>query len=464
MKRKQFFLTGLVGALIFATSARADEIVDDIQALKKQIEELNQKVRVLEFKQELDQEAKAATATAKATPVITAGANGFGFQSADTNFILGIHGVLQVDSRTFLADNPKSVGNDSFLLRRARPVLSGTVCRDFDFLLVPDFGGSAVQIMDAYVNYRHWPELQLQVGKFKSPVGLEHLQADVNTTFNERSMATDLVPNRDLGAELHGDFGDGVASYAAGIFIGAPDYSAVTANTDTDDSKAFVGRLFFQPFKQTSISPLKGFGFGAGGSFQIDHGSTNATGLTPGFLTDGQQTFFKYSPTNGGVFASGAHWRVVPQAYYYYGPFSLMSEYVINNQQVKNSKGPSAELQNTAWEITGGWVLTGENASYSSVTPKYSFDPRIGRWGALQLVGRYSQLNVDDAAFPRFADPAASASAAHEWAVGLNWYLNRNIRVNASYSRTTFDGGNGSKATVTRQPEQVVFTRMQLGF
>jgi hypothetical protein len=46
----------------------------------------------------------------------------------------------------------------------------------------------------------------------------------------------------------------------------------------------------------------------------------------------------------------------------------------------------------------------------------------------------------------------------------LNWYLNRNIRFNVSFSRTWFDGGTGPGATVTKQPENVLFTRIQLGF
>ena len=465
MKLKpNLFVLILAGGLGAGLAAQADEISDTIYSLKQQIEALDQKVRVLERKRELDQ--KTADENAKATPVLTVGENGFGFRSADTNFSLTLHGVLQLDSRTFLNDNPKSVGNDTFLLRRARPILSGTVFRDFDFMFVPDFGGSTVQIVDAFVNYRNRPELQIQVGKFKSPVGLEHLQADVNTTFNERSIATDLVPNRDLGAELHGDFYGGSLSYAAGIFTGVPDYSGTTVNSGYDDSKAFAGRLFLQPFKQTSVSALKGLGFGVGGSYEIDHAATNTTssGLTSGFLTDGQQTFFKYSPTNGSVFASGTHWRIAPQGYYYYGPLSLMGEYVINDQQVSSSKGAHADLQNTAWEITGGWVLTGEDATYNSLNPRHPFDPRNGQWGAFQVVGRYSELKVDKAAFPLFSDQSTSASAAHEWAVGLNWYLNRNIRANASYARTTFDGGNGAKATVTKQPEQVFFTRLQLGF
>ena len=158
--------------------------------------------------------------------------------------------MLQLDSRTFFDDDGSIKGNDGFLLRRARPILSGTVFHDFDFMFMPDFGGSTVQILDAYLNYRYNPALQLQAGKFKSPVGLEAFAWPTATLlFNERSLATDLVPNRDLGVELHGDLFGGVASYAGGIFNGAPDYNSTTTNADYQDDKAFAGRVFFQPWK-----------------------------------------------------------------------------------------------------------------------------------------------------------------------------------------------------------------------
>jgi phosphate-selective porin OprO/OprP len=425
---------------------------------REQSQELDQKVRILARQRELDQESAAAAA--KAQPRITVGANGVNFSSADTNFALSLHGVLQVDSRTFPADGGIK-GNDGFILRRARPILSGTVFRDFDFLFVPDFGGSTVQIFDACLNYRYRPELQLQAGKFKSPVGLEHSQADVNTSFNERSLATDLVPNRDLGVELHGDLFGGVVSYAAGIFDGASDYNGTTANADYEDNKAFAGRLFVQPWKTSDVTALKGLGFGLGGSYEVDRAATNTTtGLTPGFTTDGQQKFFSYST---GVFANGTHWRLSPQAYYYYGPFGLLGEYAVSDQQV--TKGASsADLQNTAWEISGGWVMTGENASYSGVIPKHPFDPQNGQWGAWQIVARYAELDVDNKAFPTFASSASSASSAHAWSVGLNWYLNKNFRVNTSFSRTTFSGYTGTAPAVPAQPENVLFTRLQLAF
>ena len=453
---------------------------------EQRLQELDQKVKIIERNREL--EAEAAEAKAKEAPKITLGDQGFSFASANGNFGLQLRGVLQVDSRSFFNDGG-TVGNDGFLLRRVRPILQGTVFRDFDFLFVPDFGtgnnagnGGAAptpQIYDAYLNYRYSPALQFQAGKFKSPIGLEQLQADRDIIFNERDLPTDLVPNRDLGFELHGDLFQGIASYAAGIFTGVGD-ARNSSLSDFEDDKAFEARVFFQPFKTLSVPALQGFGFGLAGSFEEMQG-TNTIGLPattggnlPGYATVGQQQFFAFNPTNRSVVADGQHWRLSPQGYYYYGPFGLLGEYVISDQQVKSAgTGPahSAFLANTAWQIAGSWLLTGEDATYGVVIPRHSFNPASGGWGAWQLVLRYSALDIDNAAFPFFSDPSSSARSAHEWSLGLNWYLNRNVSVRTSFSHTTFTGGGGGGASgtsapgaVTRQDENVLFTRVQLAF
>jgi phosphate-selective porin OprO/OprP len=441
---------------------------------KSRTDELEQKVKVLERNRELDVEA--AEAKAKEAPKITIGSDGFSFGNADGSYAVQLKGVLQVDSRTFFHD-AGIVGNDGFLLRRARPVLQGTVARDFDFLFVPDFGGGSVQIFDAYLNYRYRPELQLRAGKMKSPIGLEQLVADVDTLFNERSLVTDLLPNRDLGIVLQGDVLGGVVSYAAGIFNGLGDGRS-TSNFDFEDDKAFEGRVFFQPFKTTSLYSLQGFGFGVGGSYETMQ-RTNTTGLPattggtlPGFVTDGQQQFFAYNPAGGVVVANGEHWRLSPQAYYYYGPFGFLGEYIISDQRVTSMLGATPttrRLANTAWQVTASWILTGEDAAYKGgINPRHPFNPLACEWGALQLVGRYEQLDIDNDAFPLFSNPASSATFAAAWSVGLNWYLNRNFLIKASFSHTDFKGGGGTGASapaaVTRNDENVFFTRMQLAF
>jgi phosphate-selective porin OprO and OprP len=465
-------------AEIDALKQEVQELAQKINTLESQqqpppaqssaiVQDLDQKIRILERDRENDQ--ADAAALAKTQPKISLSENGFSFSSANSNFVASLHALVQLDSRTFFGNSKLPAGDDGFLLRRARPIFTGTVFQNFDFNFTPDFGGSTVQIQDAYMNYHFNPLFQIEAGKFKSPVGLEQLQNDAYAYFNERTLANDLIPNRDLGVELHGDILGGVLSYAAGVFNGVSDYNGTTVNSALDNGKAFAGRLFAQPFKSSSILPLQGLGFGVGGSYENDR--SVATELTPGYTTDGQQKFFTYGTK---VLPDGTHWRISPQAYYYYGPFSWLGEYAVSDQRVTGGTVTGTKavyLQNTAWELSSGWVLTGEDASYNGVTPLHPFNLHSGCWGAWQVVARYANLDVDNNAFKDgFASASttgtflASASEARAWSIGLNWYLNRNIRVDASYSRTDFTGGTGTGATVTRQPENVVFTRIQLAF
>jgi phosphate-selective porin OprO/OprP len=452
------------GLLSLALPSLADDAVV-IEQLRQQIQALDQKVRILERKQELDVEARAERA--KTIPTVSVGASGLSIQSTDSNFVAQIHGLLQVDNRTFFHDK-HITGNDSIVLRRVRPIFSGTLFKDIDYQIVPEFGGSSPSIVDAYLNYRFRPELQLRAGRFKVPVGLEYLQSDTVTAFAERSLVTDLVPGRDLGFQLGGDIAGGVASYAVGVFNGVGD-ARNSSNSDFEDHREVAGRLFFQPFKNNpKLAAFQGLGLGVGASF--GNTSSNATGLpnNSGFATDGQQTFFAY--TNG-VVANGDHFRISPQASYYYGPFSLLGEYALSEQRVSRSTAPrtSATLRNTGWGITAGWVLTGESAAFNGVTPRKPFSIADGGWGAFQLVGRYAALDIDDKTFPLYADPLASATEARAWGVGLNWYLNKNFKLATSYHHTDFSGGGRSTlltspAVVTRQAEDLWLTRVQLSF
>lgn len=439
--------------------------------------ELNQQIRILERKNELA--AEAADAKAKETPKLIIGQNGFGFASADTNFVFKLRGLVQLDSRTFFGDSELLRGNDSFLLRRARPIIEGTVFRDFDFQLVPDFAGSATTIFDANLNYRLRPEFQLKFGKFKSPIGFEQLQSDATLPFNERSLASALVPSRAVGVQLWGDVAGGAFSYAIGVFNLVGD-NRNPNSSDFGDDKEFAGRVFVQPFKQSENAALQGIGFGLGGSYsQIKSnalGLPNPTGGTlPGYATDGQQQYFAYNPVTGTVVADGTHWRLAPQASYLKGPFGLLGEYTISHQEVRNNTTQArAALEHNAWQLSAQWVLTGEAASFTGITPERPFDFTAGRWGAWQLVARYGKLTIDGDTFGSFANPLTSANSATAWGVGINWWLNKNVRVLTSYSHTKFDGGGTYNpldastlvppATVTQNDEDVFFTRVQISF
>ena len=478
----------MAGLLLCSSVLRADERDDKIQALEQRLKTQDERIRRLEdllIKQQektaplppvappeqagsvaISRDLKdASPAKTNAPPVISIGSDGFVMRSANGNFKLGVGGLLQMDSRSYFNDGGIQ-NNDMFLIRRARITLDGRVFRDFEFRLQPELGGaSAPSLRDAYLNYSYAEEAQLQFGKFKTPVGLEQLQRDRTIMFVERSLVSDITPGRDVGVEFHGTALDKTVEYSAGVYNGVGD-GATTSNVDTDGEKSVAGRVFVYPFPSQAPEPFQKIGLGVGGSFARTHGAAEMPSGN-GFLTQGQQQFFTYlTSTAAGkpnVVGAGDHWRISPQASWYWRRWSALAEYVLASQDLARSDlGVSSTIQNSAWQVALGCVLTGENASAKGVIPTHPFNPHEGSWGALEVVARLSSLHVDNSAFPLFADPSQSASQAASWAVGLNWYLNENIRAYLDFFQTRFDGGK--QAAVTAQDEFALFWRLQLSF
>lgn len=425
--------------------------------LQERLESLEQKQRILERRWELEQQK--ALEKAKDAPILGVGKEGFFLKSADGSFQLKLRGLIQTDGRFFI-DDQEQPGANSFRIRRARPILEGTVFRHFDFRLMTDFGEGQTVLQDAYLDFRYWPQVRLRAGKFKFPVGLECLQSATDLLFVERAFSTSLIPNRDVGVQLHGDVWDGAVTYAVGVFNGVPDGGS--SDFDNHDEKDYEAHLFAHPFKHTEVEWLHALGLGVAGTWGNQEGSASAPNL-PSFKTAGQQTFFRYRSDGtaaGTVVADDKRFRVSPQGYYYWGPFGLLWEYVLSSQEVKKGT-TSARLENTAWQVAASYVLTGDDTSYKGVKPKRPFGPGSDAWGALELAARYSELHVDQDAFPIFADPKKAAREAKAWAVGLNWYLNSNVKFAVDYEHTDFDGGS---AKGDREDEKVVLSRLQIAF
>ena len=157
----------------------------------------------------------------------------------------------------------------------------------------------------------------------------------------------------------------------------------------------------------------------------------------------------------------------VIQAYFYYKSLGILGEKVTDQESLEYTSGGKIirdRPDNHAWQVVGTYVVTGENASYNGVTPRYDLDPSLGHWGAFELAGRYDQLKLDPSIFSEnFANLNTSASEATTWAVGINWYLNRNAKVVFDFEQTKFDRGavNGEQ-TDDRKTENLFTTMIQL--
>ena len=371
---------------------------------------------------------------------------------------LHVGGLLQTESRNFLRDDARLYTND-LVLRRARIDINGTVANWVDFRILPDFGLGATVIQDAWIDVHYRTNvIRLQIGKFKEPVGLEQIQFDPEMFFIERSLATDLVPNRDVGVQLHGIVGRGTFTWNAGVFDGVPDGGSI--DRAVGNNKDASGRVLVRPFALTGLPAISELALGGGGTIGRKIGT-----LLPTFNTSGQETvFFSYlkGPLKADTaIANGRASRATANGYWYVNRLGLLSEYVASWQTVTRD-AKTATLRNNAWQASGSLALTNDHPSYTGIAPRHPFDPINGHWGAVEVLARYSLLQVDPTAFTdKFADPTKSAHQASATAFGLNWTWNRAVRYQINYERTFFRGG---AKTGNREPENALLAEAQLVF
>ena len=475
-------VAALAWAILPAPAARAQSTISstekdrEIADLKKEIklleqrvdamEQIDQKVKVIDRK--LEVQAETEQAKAQTAPIINADDKGFWFSSPNGDYKVQFGGIIQADGR-FFTSGADSTGS-TFYLNRARPIITGTLWKYYDFNITPDFGQGKVVLQDAYIDDTMFQNANFQVGKYKAPFDLERLQVDRYLEYSQRSEIQNLVPNRDIGAELFStSLFDNRLTYQLALMNGVPNNTAAV-DTDNNDGKDFVGRLFTTPFVNSDNNWLTGLGAGFAATYGSEFGSTIST-----YKTYGQQTWFTF---NKGVTASGSRFRYEPQLYYYHGQFGLQAAFASDrhalnlNGTVTRGKTPVYVNNYSTFTDTGYWaqlsyVLTGEDATFKGVTPRHPFDPFNGTWGALDVVARISNVAVDSGVFKLgYANPNVSANNATEYAFGVNWHLNTNVKWQLDYARTFFNGGAGTspKFPQDRPDESVFETQIQISF
>jgi phosphate-selective porin OprO/OprP len=454
-------LGALAAALAFtpaiASAQDAPAASGDTPALtyEERIARLEQELDTLKRQRELDQEL--STAAAAKAPVVALDKKGLSFTSADGKYAFGINAQVNVDVHSF--SNDGGTLRDEVVGRLIRPTFSGKA-GNASFRFTPELGGSssaAASIVDAYIEYKFSDAVQFRGGKFKSPLGLERLQSDADVIWTERGHSTSLVPNRDVGYQVFGNLLDGALEYQVGLFNGAAD--GVNLNNDLDNQKDVVYRVFAQPFLNSSVVFLQGFGIGYAGSDGKHLGNATDTQLGS-YKTPGQQTFFKYGT---GVYSNGKETRSNPQAWFYLNNIGILADYVTVKQNVASAT-TTAELENKALDVSASWVLTGESVSYKGgVKPAKPFNPKNGTWGAFELTARYGYTEIDKDAFTGgFASASSAAQKATSTGFGLGWYWSENLKLVADYDSTEFDGG--AAAGADRRKEEFASGRIQFRY
>jgi phosphate-selective porin OprO/OprP len=203
-------------------------------------------------------------------------------------------------------------------------------------------------------------------------------------------------------------------------------------------------------------------------------GSAANTALSA-YRSPGQQSIFSYrantatgTTPNNATFANGERLRLAPQLYYYRGSFGLLGEYTTVEQDVTRVVGGTTfndTLSHSAWQAQLSWFVTGEEESFRGFTPGSVFQPGKTGSGAVELVARIHELDIDDDTFAgganSFANPLTAVSKATAYGVGVNWYPWNTVKLSLNYEQTEFEGG---AATGDRAEERALLSRFAINF
>jgi phosphate-selective porin len=276
---------------------------------------------------------------------------------------------------------------------------------------------------DVYVGGRLVKGLNVRTGKFKLPFGREELIGEPNLDFVYRSLAARVLsPGRDTGVMAHGHVLARRLEYQVGYFTRDGE-NARTSQTE-GGRDAFAGRFVVAPFAARASDPLGALEIGVD---LVESRLDRRLGIR-GRTVLGDGIFFDR------VFVNGARRRVGFDGAWTYGPLGLSAEVVAVSDERRQMGFGGSDLSRAgarAWYVAGTWALTGE-AKQGRLQPRHDF--LRGGFGALEFAARVEQLRFDTIDYPGsgFGFPAAGdllANADRVLTVGMNWYLNRYVKI-----------------------------------
>lgn len=360
-------------------------------------------------------------------------------------------------------------------VRRARIGVAGKFFNDWNFALVYDFGGSSdgfggaaagsdpgggvSGIENAYLSYTGLKpfggKMAIEAGIMDLPYTLDEATSSNDIMFMERAssgvVATNIAAGdfrSAVGARWYNDvFWAG--AYATGPTTGAIHSANAAVVPAATEQYGAVARVAGQIVSGQDYSVH----LGADAQWLIQPSRNLVTNAQTVTLSDRPE--LRLDPTtlvttSAIANASGAQVYSV-EAAATYGPLILQGEYFWYNVDRSANTGlppfgaPSAKFQ--GGYAQAGYVLTGEthtynaaSAAYNGVKPAHPFSLDGGGWGAWEIAGRFSTVDLND----KLTTPTGIAGGRQTvYTLALNWYVNGNVRFMLDYLH-----GNVSKQTL----------------
>jgi phosphate-selective porin OprO/OprP len=356
--------------------------------------------------------------------------------------------------------------DDGVNTRRARIGILGKFFGDWNYALIYDFGGTSdgfggtgstgaaspvanvgflpggatSGIENAYLSYTGFKpfggRLAIEGGIMDLPYTLDEATSSNDIVFMERASSGIIAQNIAAG-DFRSTFGarwytDRVwlGAYVTGPTTGAI-HSASSLNPNgTSEQVGAMARAAAQVVEGNGYS----FHLGGDAEWLIRAPRNEITGAQTLTLSDRPE--LRIDPTtlistNALAGVSGAQVYSV-EAAGTYGPLFAQGEYFWYNVDRNNLPVPLPSTKFTGGYVQASYALTGESrkynpasASYGGIVPNHPFALTGQDWGAWEIGGRVSMMNLNDQ-----IGTANGVAGGKQlvYTVALNWYVNRNVR------------------------------------
>lgn len=354
-------------------------------------------------------------------------------------------------------------------VRRARIGVTGKFFNDWNFALVYDFGGSSdgfggtapgslpgggvSGVENAYLSYTGLKpfggKMAIEAGIMDLPYTLDEATSSNDIMFMERAspgvIATNIAAGDFRSAAGTRWYNDQlwIGGYVTGPSTGAIHSASSAAPAGTSEQYGAVARIAGNPISGKDYSVH----IGADAQWLIQPPRNLIANTQTVTLSDRPE--LRLDPTTlistGAIAnASGAQVYSV-EAAATYGPLIVQGEYFWYNVDRTANTGvplvgaPSLKFQ--GGYAQAGYVLTGEgrtynaaNAAYNGVKPAHPFSLDGGGWGAWEIAGRFSTIDLNN----QLGTATGIAGGRQTvYTAALNWYVNGNVRFMLDYLHGT---------------------------
>jgi len=253
----------------------------------------------------------------------------------------------------------------------------------------------------------------LSLGKIKEPFSYEMVGDAANLPHHERLLSP-FFRSRNVGAQL----GNAVLDERATWAIGWYNDWWVEGESFDDSGNDFAGRITALPVWRDDgreylhlAASVRYYGAVDG---QLRYKGKPASNVADDYVDTGK--------------VPGDHsWHTGLEALWNVGGYSLLAEYIRADLSTRDDRDPMLQ----GYYLTGSWVITGEHRPYDR---KAGYARRVlpsDRWGAVELIGRYGRVDLDDS--------GVRGGTMDGWWAGVNWWATRRIKASVGYGNIDLD-------------------------